>query len=168
VEEHNDGGLPSEPGPRGPRYGAGAERERRYFVEIPNRTIEVGVLSDFSGNFADQAGKGSLVGAQMAAEDFAKEAADHQNRRDLGLSIARRWIEEDSVSAIADLAPRLGSRLTANGSPGGVEMPHQTKRSGLQCVASAGHSVCCSGVAILTLGAGFSGPRRRAVGSGAA
>jgi branched-chain amino acid transport system substrate-binding protein len=83
------------------------------FAEIPNRTIKVGVLSDFSGPFADQVGKGSLVGAQIAAEDFAKEAgdlkveivsADHQNRPDLGLSIARRGIEEDGVSAIADLA----------------------------------------------------------------
>ena len=82
-------------------------------AEIPNRTIKIGVLSDFSGPFADQVGKGSLVGAQLAAEDFAKEAgdlkveivfADHQNKPDLGLSIARRWIEEENVDAIADLA----------------------------------------------------------------
>ena len=82
-------------------------------AEIPNRTIKIGVLSDFSGPFADQVGKGSLVGAELAAEDFAKEAgdlkveivfADHQNKPDLGLSIARRWIEEENVDAIADLA----------------------------------------------------------------
>ena len=82
-------------------------------AEIPNRTIKIGVLSDFSGPFADQVGKGSFVGAQMAAEDFAKEAgdlkveivfADHQNKPDLGLSIVRRWIEEEGVDAVADLA----------------------------------------------------------------
>jgi branched-chain amino acid transport system substrate-binding protein len=80
---------------------------------IPDRTIKVGVLSDFSGPFADQVGKGSLVGAQIAAEDFAREAgdlkieivyADHQNKPDVGLSIVRRWIEEERVSAVADLA----------------------------------------------------------------
>ena len=82
-------------------------------AEIPNRTIKIGVLSDFSGPFADQVGKGSFVGAQMAADDFAKEAgdlkveivfADHQNKPDLGLSIVRRWIEEEGVVAVADLA----------------------------------------------------------------
>jgi|SRR5271166_2073837 len=81
-------------------------------AEIPNRTIKVGVLSDFSGPFADQVGRGSFVGAQMAAEDFAKEAgdlkvevvfADHQNKPDVGLSIARRWIEQEDVDAIVDL-----------------------------------------------------------------
>jgi branched-chain amino acid transport system substrate-binding protein len=83
------------------------------FAEIPGRTIKIGVLSDFSGPFADQVGEGSLVGARMAAEDFAAEAgdlkvevigADHQNKPDIGLSIARRWIEEEGVDAIADLA----------------------------------------------------------------
>ncbi len=82
-------------------------------AEIPNRTIKIGVLSDFSGPFADQVGKGSFVGAQMAAEDFAKESgdlkveivfADHQNKPDVGLSIVRRWIEQEGVDAVADLA----------------------------------------------------------------
>src|SRR5208337_109172 len=58
-------------------------------AQIPGDKIKIGVLSDFSGPFADQVGKGSLVGAQLAAEDFAKEAgglsveivsADHQNK----------------------------------------------------------------------------------------
>src|SRR5271165_2985173 len=58
-------------------------------AQIPGDKIKIGVLSDFSGPFADQVGKGSLVGAQLAAEDFAQEAgslsveiisADHQNK----------------------------------------------------------------------------------------
>jgi len=93
------------------------------FAEIPDRTVRIGVLSDFSGPFADQVGKGSLVGAQMAAEDFAKEAgdlkvevvsADHQNKPDVGLAIARRWIEEQGVDAIGDLA-NSGVGLAVNG-----------------------------------------------------
>jgi branched-chain amino acid transport system substrate-binding protein len=83
------------------------------FAQIPGDTIKIGVLSDFSGPFADQVGKGSLVGAQLAAEDFAKEAgglkveivsADHQNKPDIGVAIARRWVDEEGVDAIVDLA----------------------------------------------------------------
>ena len=82
-------------------------------AQIPGDRIKIGVLSDFSGPFADQVGKGSLVGAQLAAEDFAKEAgglevevifADHQNKPDIGVAIARRWVDEDGVDAIVDLA----------------------------------------------------------------
>jgi branched-chain amino acid transport system substrate-binding protein len=82
-------------------------------AQIPGDTIKIGVLSDFSGPFADQVGKGSLVGAQLATEDFAKEAgglkvevifADHQNKPDIGVAIARRWVDEDGVDAIVDLA----------------------------------------------------------------
>jgi branched-chain amino acid transport system substrate-binding protein len=83
------------------------------FAQIPGDKIKIGVLSDFSGPFADQVGKGSLVGAQLAAEDFAKEAAglnveiisaDHQNKPDIGVAIARRWVDEEGVDAIVDLA----------------------------------------------------------------
>jgi branched-chain amino acid transport system substrate-binding protein len=82
-------------------------------AQIPGDKIKIGVLSDFSGPFADQVGKGSLVGAQLAAEDFAKEvgglsveivSADHQNRPDIGVAIARRWVDEEGVDAIVDLA----------------------------------------------------------------
>src|ERR1700753_481251 len=69
-------------------------------AEVPNNLVRVGVLTDLSGPFADQTGPGSVVAAKLAAEDFAKEAdglkveilsADHQNKPDVGLSIARRW-----------------------------------------------------------------------------
>src|SRR5271165_2937079 len=83
------------------------------YAQIPGDKIKIGVLSDFSGPFADQVGKGSLVGAQLATEDFAKEAggltveiisADHQNKPDIGVAIARRWVDEEGVDAIVDLA----------------------------------------------------------------
>jgi len=82
-------------------------------AEIRDGTVKIGVLSDFSGPFADQVGKGSFVGAELAVEDFAKESgglkvevifADHQNKPDVGLGIARRWIDEEHVDAIVDLA----------------------------------------------------------------
>jgi branched-chain amino acid transport system substrate-binding protein len=83
------------------------------FAQIPGDKIKIGVLSDFSGPFADQVGKGSLIGAELAAEDFTKEAgglsveiisADHQNKPDIGVAIARRWVDEEGVDAIVDLA----------------------------------------------------------------
>ena len=81
-------------------------------AEIPQRLLKVGVLSDMSGPFANQAGQGSVVATQMAVEDFAREAgdlkvevvsADHQNKPDVGSGIARRWIDQDGVTAIVDL-----------------------------------------------------------------
>ena len=92
-------------------------------AQIPDSKLKIGVLSDFSGPFADQVGHDSFVGAQLAAEDFAKESgglqveiiyADHQNKPDLGAAIARRWVDEEGVDAIVDLA-NSGVALAVNG-----------------------------------------------------
>src|SRR4051795_5424845 len=73
----------------------------------PPQVVKIGVLSDMSGPFSDQVGAGSVAAANLAVEDFAKESrglkvevvsADHQNKPDVGLSIARRWVEEENVS----------------------------------------------------------------------
>src|SRR5437667_3704050 len=91
-------------------------------AEVPGNSVKIGVLSDFSGPFSDQAGKGSFIAAQMAAEDFAKESkgfkaeiifADHQNKPDVGAAIARRWIDQENVVAIVDL-PNSGVALAVN------------------------------------------------------
>lgn len=88
-------------------------------AEIPNNKLVVGVLTDFSGPFSDSTGKGSFAAAQLAAEDFAKEAggikveivsADHQNKADIGATIARKWMDVDGVTAIVDL-PNSGVAL---------------------------------------------------------
>src|SRR5689334_16748202 len=91
-------------------------------ADVPGNSVKIGVLSDFSGPFADQAGKGSFIAAQMAAEDFAKESkglkaeiifADHQNKPDVGSAIARRWVDQENVAAIVDL-PNSGVALAVN------------------------------------------------------
>ena len=80
-------------------------------AEIPNHTVKIGILNDQSGPFADQSGKGSVVAAQLAADDFARENSgltvqiiygDHQNKPDLGSTIVRQWIDQDGVAAVAD------------------------------------------------------------------
>jgi branched-chain amino acid transport system substrate-binding protein len=80
-------------------------------AEIPDRVLKVGVLNDMAGPFAAQSGPGSVVAANMAAEDFAAEAGDlrveilsgdHQNKADIGATIVRQWIDRDGVTAVAD------------------------------------------------------------------
>ena len=91
-------------------------------AEIPDRTVKIGVLNDQSGPFADQSGKGSVVAAQFAADDFAKEAGglkveilygDHQNKPEIGSTIVRQWVDRDGVAAVAD-AVNSGVGLAVN------------------------------------------------------
>ena len=76
-----------------------------------NGSVRIGVLNDMSGVYSDFQGPGSVVAAQLAAEDFAKQSkrkveilsADHQNKPDVGATIVRRWIDVDGVDMIIDL-----------------------------------------------------------------
>lgn len=70
------------------------------------------VLNDQSGLYADFAGKWSVEAAKTAVEDFGPTVigqkieivtADHQNKPDLAVSIARRWFEVEGVDMITDL-----------------------------------------------------------------
>ena len=79
-------------------------------AELP-AVVKIGILNDQSGPFADQSGKGAVIAAQMAADDFAKEApgikveiiyGDHQNKPDVGSQIVRGWVDRDGVVAVAD------------------------------------------------------------------
>ena len=94
------------------------------WAQIPGNTIRIGVLNDMSGPFADLSGKDSVVAAQMAADDFAKDAgsgapkveilsADHQNKADIGAAIARRWADQDNVAAVVDV-PNSAVALAVN------------------------------------------------------
>ena len=74
--------------------------------------VVLGVLTDMSGFVKDATGPGSVVAAQLAAEDFTRTTpgiavkvvnADHQNKPDIGSGIARRWIDRDGVTAILDV-----------------------------------------------------------------
>jgi branched-chain amino acid transport system substrate-binding protein len=76
-----------------------------------NGVLRIGVLNDMSSVYADFQGPGSVVAAQLAAEDFAKPSkrkveilsADHQNKPDIGAEIARRWFDVDGVDMIIDV-----------------------------------------------------------------
>jgi len=75
-------------------------------AQISNNVVKVGVLNDQSGLYADLGGPGSVAAAQMAADDAGGSVlgapieivfADHQNKADIGVAVARRWFENEDV-----------------------------------------------------------------------
>jgi len=86
-------------------------------------SVKLGVLNDRSGVYSDLTGEGSVIAARMAVEDFkAAEkglkvdivAADHQNKPDIGASIARQWYDQEGVDVILDV-PTSSVALAVNG-----------------------------------------------------
>ena len=84
--------------------------------------VRIGVLNDQSSVYADFQGRGSVLAAQMAVEDYGGRAAgrkvevlfaDHQNKPDVGSVIARKWLDEDGVSLVIDL-PNSAVALAVN------------------------------------------------------
>ncbi|MCW3475175.1 ABC transporter substrate-binding protein [Limobrevibacterium gyesilva] len=73
-------------------------------------TIKIGVLNDQSGPYRDTGGPTSVICAKQAVEEFQSKgfnveviAADHQNKPDLGASIAREWYDREGVDLIIDV-----------------------------------------------------------------
>ena len=82
----------------------------------------IGVLNDMSSLYADIGGPNSVAAAKMAVDDSGLSAkgwkievlsGDHQNKPDIGLNIARQWIDNDKVDVIAD-TPNSGVALAVN------------------------------------------------------
>jgi branched-chain amino acid transport system substrate-binding protein len=75
-------------------------------------SVKLGVLNDQSGVYSDLTGQGSVIAARLAVEDFKPAdkgikvdiiAADHQNKPDVGASIARQWYDQEGVDVILDV-----------------------------------------------------------------
>ena len=91
-------------------------------AQISDGVIKIGVMNDMSGLYADVSGPGAVVAAKMAVEDFGAAAkgmkveivsADHQNKPDVGSTIARTWYDQDKVDAIFDV-PTSSVALAVN------------------------------------------------------
>jgi branched-chain amino acid transport system substrate-binding protein len=87
-----------------------------------DKTVKIGVLNDMSSLYADIGGPNSLAAVKMAVEDsgLTKKgwkievlSGDHQNKPDIGVNIARQWIDAEKVDAIAD-TPSSGVALAVN------------------------------------------------------
>jgi len=70
------------------------------------------VLTDLSGPASDATGRGSVVAAQMAVEDFGGKvrgtpieviSGNHQLKPDIGAGIARQWYDVEHVDLIVDV-----------------------------------------------------------------
>ncbi len=75
-------------------------------AQISDDVVKIGVLNDQTGLYADLGGPGSVVAAKMAVEDFGGKvlgksieivSGDHQNKADIGASIAREWFDVGKV-----------------------------------------------------------------------
>lgn len=74
--------------------------------------VKIGILHDASGPYSQNQGPGDVVSINLALQDFGKQVlgkdievlyADHQNKTDVGLAIARKWYDADDVDVIIGL-----------------------------------------------------------------
>jgi branched-chain amino acid transport system substrate-binding protein len=91
-------------------------------AQYTDGVIKIGVLNDMSGVFSSNGGMGSVTAAKLAVEDFDPAAkgmkveiifADHQNKPDIGSSIANSWFDLDKVDVIVDV-PNSGIALAVS------------------------------------------------------
>src|SRR5689334_7922034 len=75
-------------------------------AQVSDDVVKIGVLNDQSAGYADLGGVGSIEAAKMAVEDFGRTvlgrpvevvSADHQQKADIGASIARGWFDSEKV-----------------------------------------------------------------------
>jgi len=85
-------------------------------------TVKIGVLSDMSSLYSDIGGPGSVAAAKMAIADFTAAnkdvkvdmvSADHQNKPDVGTTIANQWFDVDKVDMVIDV-PNSGVALAVS------------------------------------------------------
>src|SRR5438045_7394977 len=81
-------------------------------AQVSDDMVKIGVLTDMSSLYADNAGPGSVAAAQMAIDDFGGRvlgkkielvSADNQNKPEVGANITREWIDRQGVDAIVDV-----------------------------------------------------------------
>jgi branched-chain amino acid transport system substrate-binding protein len=74
-----------------------------------DKIVKLGQLDDQSSLYADSGGPGSVIAVNMAVEDSGLRdkgwtidviSADHQNKPDIAVGIARQWFDVDKVDAI--------------------------------------------------------------------
>ena len=80
--------------------------------KVSDNVVRIGVLTDLSGQFSHESGKGAVTAVQMAVEDFGGKVlgapidvivADHLNKPDVAISKAREWYDTQKVDLIANL-----------------------------------------------------------------
>ena len=74
-----------------------------------NNAVKIGILDDMSGPYSENTGAGDVASAKMAIADFGGSAlgkpielvsADFQNKVDVGVTIAKRWYDNEDVDVV--------------------------------------------------------------------
>jgi branched-chain amino acid transport system substrate-binding protein len=80
-------------------------------AQSTSKPVKIGLLSDMGGPYRDVGGPGNRVATELAIEDFGGSVldrpiqilqADDQNKPDISTSLARQWIDDQGVDALAD------------------------------------------------------------------
>ena len=75
--------------------------------------LKIGCLTDLSGPYKDLAGPGAIAAINQALSEFGVSgkdfdvevlSADHQNKPDIGASVARQWYDRDGVDVIVEVS----------------------------------------------------------------
>ncbi|WP_342644085.1 ABC transporter substrate-binding protein [Rhodoligotrophos ferricapiens] len=109
-------------------FAVAAQSPATFAQSAPVDDVKVGVLTDMSSVFSDLVGKGSVIAAQMAIDDFVAAekpdfkvsmiSADHTSKADVASNVARQWIDQEGVDVITDIA---GASVTLAVSKVGAE-----------------------------------------------
>jgi branched-chain amino acid transport system substrate-binding protein len=76
-------------------------------------SLKIGCLTDLSGPYKDLAGPVAIACVHQALEDYGVSgkgikveviSADHQNKPDIGVSVAKQWFDRDGVDMIVEVA----------------------------------------------------------------
>jgi branched-chain amino acid transport system substrate-binding protein len=94
----------------GAAFGSFAGFTRRARAQAAN-TVRIGVITDMSGPYRDINGPGAVACTKLAVQEFAARgfnveviSADHQNKPDVAVNIARQWYDRDSVDLTLNIA----------------------------------------------------------------
>lgn len=80
-------------------------------AQSSSKPLRIGLLSDMNGPYRANGGPGMKIAVDLAVEDFGGSVlgrpievlqADDQNKPDVSSSIARQWIDDNGVDALAD------------------------------------------------------------------
>jgi branched-chain amino acid transport system substrate-binding protein len=78
-------------------------------AQFSDDVIRIGVMNDQSGPYADNCGAGSVTAVKLAVEDVGGTIngkkievviADDQNKPDVGVATALKWVDKEGVDAI--------------------------------------------------------------------
>jgi len=80
-------------------------------AQSTTKPVKIGLLSDMNGPYRANGGPGNKLAAELAVQDFGGGVlgrpieilqADIQNKPDIASAIARQWVDDNGVDALAD------------------------------------------------------------------